>query len=100
MPARIHHICQSGHDDEDRGRAGPAITLVEKQWAYCPRGGYQNHDWKRLDQADGIPLADLTAKILAGKPLIEPLTPRDRTRAPTSSGRASAAQQGSSPGSD
>lgn len=97
MPARVHYACDRRHDDEACGRAGPTITLVEKQWAYCPRGGYQNHDWKLVDRVDGVPIADLHARILAGKPLIDPLTPRDRTPAPTSSDTASAAPLESSP---
>ena len=66
MPGNIHHICLAEHNGEDRGAAGPTITLVEKQWAYCARGGYHDHEWKKLGD-DGLPLAQITVQALAAK---------------------------------
>ena len=69
MPGKINFVCRSEHDGEDCGRDGPTITLVEKLWAYCPRAGYQNHDWRSL--GDGVPLAELSVRVLSGKALTD-----------------------------
>ena len=46
--AKIEFICASAHQGEDVNRDGPAITLNEKLWAYCGRGGISGHAWQRI----------------------------------------------------
>ena len=46
--AKFEFICGSGHQGEDVNRDGPAITLNEHLWAYCPNGGITGHVWQRI----------------------------------------------------
>jgi hypothetical protein len=41
-------ICVEAHEDEDRDRQGPVITVHESLWAFCNSGGYRNHAWQRV----------------------------------------------------
>jgi hypothetical protein len=48
MEARIEFVCAVNHNGEDISRDGPTITLNEKAWAYCSRGGFDKHRWERI----------------------------------------------------
>ena len=47
--AKIDFICASAHTGEDINRDGPAITLNDRLWAYCSRGGISGHLWQRIE---------------------------------------------------
>ncbi len=61
------YICVATHESEVAGREGPTITLVERAWAYCRRGGFADHHWQHL-AGDGLPLHELAAGRISPSP--------------------------------
>jgi hypothetical protein len=50
LEATIGFICTNAHAGEKiaRGQQRYTITLVEGVWAYCKRGGAEDHRWERI----------------------------------------------------
>lgn len=44
----IRFICAMAHSGEDINRDAPTITINERLWAYCPRGGITGHAWQSI----------------------------------------------------
>jgi hypothetical protein len=61
----IHYFCRHpdhqklARDPIDDPAANP-ITLYEKEWAFCPSGAKQDHQWDRID---GLTVDELRERI-------------------------------------
>ena len=51
VAALITWICRADHDAPDRTEYVPVITLHERKWAYCLRGGSGEHEWDPIESA-------------------------------------------------
>ena len=45
--AVIEWICKSDHV-LDSGREVATVTVYERRWAFCGRGGSDEHDWQEI----------------------------------------------------
>jgi len=49
----IEFVCTASHEgDGTAAQEGPSITLHHGKWAYCARGGTDNHAWSAVEPTD------------------------------------------------
>ena len=51
MAALISWVCRADHPVQERSEYVPIITINERKWAFCVRGGDGRHDWQAIEPA-------------------------------------------------
>lgn len=49
MPALISWVCRTDHDVQERGEYLSMVTVHQRSWAYCVRGGANRHRWEVIE---------------------------------------------------